>query len=132
YVRPVVEKYLNNLAARLAANGIRAPLLTMQSNGGIMSAQAAAQKPVNIIESGPAAGVIGAAALARQLGLSKAITFDMGGTTAKAALVEDGEVKFAVDLEVGAELSALSRLNKGGGHALSTPSVDVAEVGVGG
>lgn len=132
YVRPVVERYLNNLVGRLRSVGVDAPLLTMQSNGGIISARTAAEKPIHIVESGPAAGVIGAARLAHQIGASKAIAFDMGGTTAKAALIEDGKVSLTVDLEVGAGLSAVSRLNKGGGYALSTPSVDVAEVGVGG
>jgi N-methylhydantoinase A/oxoprolinase/acetone carboxylase beta subunit/N-methylhydantoinase B/oxoprolinase/acetone carboxylase alpha subunit len=132
YVRPVVEKYLKNLTDRLSTMGIKGALLTMQSNGGIISARAAAEKPIHIVESGPAAGVVGALALSRKLGVKKAITFDMGGTTAKASLIEDGEVRFAIDLEVGGGLSAVSRLNKGGGYALSTPSVDVAEVGVGG
>ena len=132
YVRPVVERYLTRLAERLAGEGVRAPLLTMQSNGGIASARTAIERPINIVESGPAAGVMGAVALGRRCGFDKIVTFDMGGTTAKAALVENGEVRFATDLEVGAGLSAVSRLNKGGGYALSTPSVDVAEVGVGG
>jgi 5-oxoprolinase (ATP-hydrolysing) len=132
YVRPVVENYLNNLGGRLSSMGIDGALLTMQSNGGIISARAAAEKPIHIVESGPAAGVMGALALSRDLKIDKAITFDMGGTTAKAALIENGEVRFTIDLEVGAGLSAVSRLNKGGGYALSTPSVDVAEVGVGG
>lgn len=132
YVRPVVQKYLNNLADRLKSMDVNGALLTMQSNGGIISAAAAAEKPIHIVESGPAAGVMGAVALAKGAGIDKAITFDMGGTTAKAALIEDGEVRFAVDLEVGAGISSVSRLNKGGGYALSTPSVDVAEVGVGG
>ena len=132
YIRPVVDRYLNSLVERLNVAGIDAPLLTMQSNGGIMSARTAAERPIHIVESGPAAGVIGAAQLAQQMGAAKAIAFDMGGTTAKAALIENGEVNLTVDLEVGAGLSAVSRLNKGGGYALSTPSVDVAEVGVGG
>jgi len=132
YVRPAVERYLTGLAARLEQCGVRAPLLTMQSNGGVASARSAMAKPINIVESGPAAGVMGAVALGRRAGQGKIVTFDMGGTTAKAALVENGEVRFTHDLEVGAGLSAMSRLNKGGGYALSTPSVDVAEVGVGG
>lgn len=132
YVRPVVERYLTGLSDRLAKNGIRAPLLTMQSNGGVASAKSAMARPINIVESGPAAGVMGAVALGKRLGYPKIVTFDMGGTTAKAALVENGEIRFTTDLEVGAGLSAVSRLNKGGGYALSTPSVDVAEVGVGG
>lgn len=132
YVRPVVERYLTRLTDRLAGESIRAPLLTMQSNGGIASARTAIERPINIVESGPAAGVMGAVALGRRCGHAKLVTFDMGGTTAKAALVENGEIRFTTDLEVGAGLSAVSRLNKGGGYALSTPSVDVAEVGVGG
>lgn len=132
YVRPVVERYLTRLTDRLASESIKAPLLTMQSNGGIASAKSAVERPINIVESGPAAGVMGAVALGKRGGHLKVITFDMGGTTAKAALVENGEIRLTSDLEVGAGLSAVSRLNKGGGYALSTPSVDVAEVGVGG
>lgn len=132
FVRPVVERYLKSLGSRLAATGVAAPILTMQSNGGIISAQAASERPIHIVESGPAAGVMGALALANRIGANKAIAFDMGGTTAKASLIENGKVSLTVDLEVGAGLSATSRLNKGGGYALSTPSVDIAEVGVGG
>ncbi|HYF19926.1 MAG TPA: hydantoinase/oxoprolinase family protein, partial [Ramlibacter sp.] len=132
YVRPAVERYLTGLTARLSQAGVKAPLLTMQSNGGVASAGSAMARPIHIVESGPAAGVMGAVALGRRCGEAKLVTFDMGGTTAKAALVENGEVRFTHDLEVGAGLSAVSRLNKGGGYALSTPSVDVAEVGVGG
>jgi N-methylhydantoinase A/oxoprolinase/acetone carboxylase beta subunit/N-methylhydantoinase B/oxoprolinase/acetone carboxylase alpha subunit len=132
YVRPVVERYLRGLVGRLGERGIHAPLLTMQSNGGVASASSAMERPISIVESGPAAGVIGAVALGRRSGHGKLVTFDMGGTTAKAALVEDGEIRLTHDLEVGGGLSAVSRLNKGGGYALSTPSVDVAETGVGG
>ena len=132
YVRPAVERYLRGLTFRLEKMGINAPLLTMQSNGGVASAKSAMTKPINIVESGPAAGVMGAVALGRRSNHLKVITFDMGGTTAKAALVENGEIRLTHDLEVGAGLSAVSRLNKGGGYALSTPSVDIAEVGVGG
>ena len=132
YVRPVVDRYLRGLLASLAERGIHAPLLTMQSNGGVASAASAMERPINIVESGPAAGVIGAVALGRRCGYGKLVTFDMGGTTAKAALVENGEIRLTHDLEVGGGLSAVSRLNKGGGYALSTPSVDVAETGVGG
>ena len=132
YVRPVVQRYMRRLGAHLREMGIAAPLLTMQSNGGIVSAGVAAERPIHIVESGPAAGVIGARALARRMGLAHAIAFDMGGTTAKASLIDGGEIQMTMDLEVGAGLSAVSRLNKGGGYALSTPSVDVAEVGVGG
>src|SRR5205823_8171011 len=78
YVRPIVERYLNRLSAEVTRIGIDAPLLLMQSNGGLTTAKAAAVTPMHIIESGPAAGVIGAHALTRLVGIDKAISFDMG------------------------------------------------------
>jgi N-methylhydantoinase A/oxoprolinase/acetone carboxylase beta subunit len=92
YVQPVVRAYVTALAARLRSLGIEAPLQLMQSNGGLASAEFAAAAPAHIIESGPAAGVVGGAALAARLDEPRVITFDMGGTTAKAGLVENGEV----------------------------------------
>ncbi len=92
YVMPIVARYLATLRQDLDAKHVTAPLLLMQSNGGLTTAQEAAVKPMNIIESGPAGGVIGAQALAHSLDLPNIITFDMGGTTAKASLVERGEV----------------------------------------
>lgn len=132
YVQPVMQRYLGALRKRLEAMGISAPLLTMQSNGGILNAAMAAARPVSLVESGPAAGVIGGVDLARRLGGIKAVTFDMGGTTAKAALVEDGEAAQIGNLEVGGGLSSFSRLTAGGGYTISTPSIDVAEIGIGG
>src|SRR6516164_6437998 len=90
YVRPIVEKYLSSLTAELARIRMDAPLLLMQSNGGLTTAKAAAVTPMNIIESGPAAGVVGVQAMACQIGIDKAISFDMGGTTAKASIIENG------------------------------------------
>ena len=92
YVMPIVASYLRALRQGLDAAGIPARLLLMQSNGGLTTDTAAAERPMNIIESGPAGGVVGAQALARAKALPKIITFDMGGTTAKASMVEDGEV----------------------------------------
>src|SRR5690606_18478136 len=92
YVMPIVATYLKALRQALDAAGVPAPLLLMQSNGGLTTDAAVAQRPMNIIESGPAGGVVGAQVLARKKGLDKIITFDMGGTTAKASLVEGGEV----------------------------------------
>src|SRR6476619_5114424 len=83
YVMPIVRRYLAALRGGLDGIAVRGPLLIMQSNGGLMTDTAAAARPMHIIESGPAAGVVGAQALARQIGLGKLITFDMGGTTAK-------------------------------------------------
>ncbi len=132
YVQPVVRAYLTTLAARLAAAGVAAPLRLMQSNGGLATAEHAAAQPVHIVESGPAAGVVGAAALAAALGEPRLITFDMGGTTAKAGLVEDGTIGRTEALEVGAGVMAGSRLLVGAGYLLKLPAIDLAEVGAGG
>ncbi|MBI2554060.1 MAG: hydantoinase/oxoprolinase family protein [Candidatus Rokubacteria bacterium] len=132
YVMPIVRRYLGTLRESRDEIKVRAPLLIMQSNGGLMTAEAAAAKPMHIIESGPAAGVVGAQVLARRLGLGKVITFDMGGTTAKASIVEDGEVNRATEYEVGAGIVYGSRLLSGGGYVLRVPAIDLAEVGAGG
>ena len=92
YVMPIVATYLRALRQGLDGAGIPARLLLMQSNGGLTTDIAAAERPMNIIESGPAGGVVGAQALARAKSLEKIITFDMGGTTAKASMVEEGEI----------------------------------------
>ncbi|MBN8959060.1 MAG: hydantoinase/oxoprolinase family protein [Rhizobiales bacterium] len=132
YVMPIVATYLRALRKGLDAAGIPAPLLLMQSNGGLTTDTAAAERPMNIIESGPAGGVIGAQALARAKSLPKIITFDMGGTTAKASMVEDGEVARAHEYAVGAGIMIGSRLLTGAGYTLKVPAIDLAEVGAGG
>jgi len=132
YVRPVVASYLEALRGKLDGLRVTAPLLIMQSNGGVMTSDAAAERPAYVVESGPAAGVIASSGLARSLGVDNAITFDMGGTTAKTALVEDGEPHFTAEFEVASAMSAGSRLRSGGGYALSVPFIDLAEVGAGG
>ncbi|MBT6312746.1 MAG: hydantoinase/oxoprolinase family protein, partial [Alphaproteobacteria bacterium] len=103
YVLPVVGAYLKSLQAGLSAAKVDAPLSLMQSSGGLTPADAAARLPVHIIESGPAGGVVGAQALAEPLGESSIVSFDMGGTTAKAALVIDGRAERAEELQVGGE-----------------------------
>ena len=132
YVMPVVARYLASLRGDLDAHAIRAPLLLMQSNGGLTTAEAASRAPMHIIESGPAGGVIGGQALAKSLGLRDIVTFDMGGTTAKASLVENGEVTRSLDYQVGGGIMTGSRLLTGGGYLLKVPAVDLAEVGAGG
>jgi N-methylhydantoinase A len=132
YVMPIVASYLKALRLGLDAAGIPARLLLMQSNGGLSSDVAAAERPMNIIESGPAGGVVGAQALARARQLPKIITFDMGGTTAKASMVEDGEVSRASEYSVGAGIMIGSRLLTGAGYLLKVPAIDLAEVGAGG
>jgi N-methylhydantoinase A len=132
YVMPIVARYLRALRKGLDEIGVRARLLLMQSNGGLTTDAAAAELPMHIIESGPAGGVVGAQVLARAKHLPKIITFDMGGTTAKAAIVEDGEVTRAQEYSVGAGIMIGSRLLTGAGYVLKVPAIDLAEVGAGG
>ena len=132
YVMPIVATYLQALRQSLDKAGVPARVLLMQSNGGLTTDSAAIARPMNIIESGPAGGVIGGQALARAKGLDKIITFDMGGTTAKASLVEAGEVMRASEYAVGAGIMMGSRLLTGAGYTLKVPAIDLAEVGAGG
>ena len=132
YVLPVVGAYLKSLQAGLSAAKVDAPLSLMQSSGGLTPADAAARLPVHIIESGPAGGVVGAQALAEPLGESSIVSFDMGGTTAKAALVIDGRAERAEELQVGGEAIQASRLLTGQGYSVKTRAIDLAEVGAGG
>ena len=132
YVLPVVTQYLDRLQEELEARDVQAPLLLMQSNGGLIPAQAAAEHPVHIIESGPAGGVVGAQALAQKIGLGNVISFDMGGTTAKASMVERGAFARSPDFQVGGGILTGSRLLSGAGYLLKVPAIDLAEVGAGG
>src|SRR5262249_51656913 len=138
YIMPIVRRYLSTLRRELdaigtkGAPGSKVPLMIMQSNGGLMTHEAAAVRPVHVIESGPAAGVVGAQALAKTISLGKLVTFDMGGTTAKASIVEDGEVSRATEYQVGGGIMHGSRLLTGAGYLLRVPAIDLAEVGAGG
>ncbi len=132
YVLPLVRHYLDGLNARLRERALPGTLAIMQSSGGAMSAAAAAERPIHIIESGPAAGVVGAAELARRLGDLSLMSFDMGGTTAKAALIEKGRYQRVNSLEVGGGIHLAGRLLSGGGYHVSAPAIDIAEVGAGG
>jgi N-methylhydantoinase A len=132
YVLPKVGGYVRSLRRSLADASINAPLLIMQSNGGTVPARIAGAYPVRIVESGPAAGVIGCRAIAERNGHRRVISFDMGGTTAKASLVENFTVQQATGYEVGGGLSMGTQLSSGGGYVIRTPSIYVAEVGAGG
>ena len=132
YVRPVVERYLSLLTDGLIKMGVQVPLTVMQSNGGLATADIAKERPVYCIESGPAAGVVGAFHLGKRLGMPNLMTLDMGGTTAKASIIEDGEMLQAPEYEVGGEISVGHRLLRGSGHILRVPAIDLAEVGAGG
>ena len=132
FVKPVVDEYLGRLEQGLKKMGAAAPLMVMQSAGGVMKSATARQLPAYCIESGPAAGAVGAAALGRLLGITNLIAFDMGGTTAKACLIENGEPRLTDQLEVGAALNAGQRLLSGGGYVVRAPAIDLAEIGAGG
>ena len=132
YVRPVVERYLSALIDGLGEMGVQVPLTVMQSNGGLATSSIARERPVYCIESGPAAGVVGAYHFGKRLGIANLMTLDMGGTTAKASIIEDGEMLQAPEYEVGGEISVGHRLLRGSGHILRVPSIDLAEVGAGG
>lgn len=132
YVGPPVKAYVASLIEQLSAAGVNGRVLIMQSSGGVLAAHAVLDKPAQIIECGPAAGVIGARHVGREQGYENLITFDMGGTTAKASVIENGELSNSEEYEVGASMSATSALMAGAGYALKLPVIDISEVGAGG
>ena len=132
YVGPPVKHYVRSMVAQVQEAGIGGRLMVMQSSGGILDADAVAENPARIVECGPAAGVVGAQHFAARAGFDNLITLDMGGTTAKASLIERGRVTFADEYEVGGGMSSRSALMGGGGYALKLPVIDISEVGAGG
>jgi len=131
-IQPIVSRYLAHIEARLRAIGASAELLVMQSNGGVFSFTAAREKPVFMVESGPAAGVIAAAHLGATLGYPNAISFDMGGTTTKAGLILDGTPRATKEYEVGTAAHAGVGSQRGSGYPIRTPVIDLVEIGAGG
>jgi N-methylhydantoinase A len=123
YVGPVVARYLGSLRDRLRRQGFDGEVLVMQSGGGVMSLTTAVQMPVRMMESGPVAGVIGSARVADALGYPQSICFDMGGTTAKASLIQNGNAQIANHYYIGGYNT---------GHPVMLPVVDIVEVGSGG
>ena len=133
YVRPLMASYIDRIRTGLDGIGLTgAPLQIMQSSGGVMTSEDAKLRPVFALESGPAAGVVAALGMAQRLGLENLISFDMGGTTAKASLIENGAIARGREYEVGGSISAGSRLIRGAGELLRIPTIDIAEVGAGG
>jgi N-methylhydantoinase A len=128
YVQPLMRRYLNRLEARLAEIGFAGRLYVMLSGGGIAAVQEAKDFPIRLIESGPAAGAMAASFLAKLAGLDKVVSFDMGGTTAKMCLVENGSPDHKFDFEAG----RVRRFVKGSGLPLKVSVVDMIEIGAGG
>ncbi len=132
YILPAMRSYLARLQRDLATIGIRAPLHVMASNGGMIGIAAASERPVFAVASGPAGGVTGAARLGASARAHDLIVFDMGGTTAKASIIEGGAPSLTNEYEFRDGISTPSRFLKGGGYVLKVPAIDIAEVGAGG
>lgn len=132
YVRPILEAYVTALSRRLVGLGINAPLMIMQSSGGVLPGAFAGKNPAYIIESGPAAGVVGAQRVGERIGEPNCIAFDMGGTTAKASLIENHRFELSPETEVGGSATLGHRLIQGAGYVVQVPTIDIAEVGAGG
>ncbi|HEY1448792.1 MAG TPA: hydantoinase/oxoprolinase family protein [Caulobacteraceae bacterium] len=128
YAMPISQPYLTGLARGLEAARIPNRALIMLSSGGIIGAETAASHPVRMIESGPAAGALAASWYAERLGLDRLISFDMGGTTAKACLIEDRKPLVTGSFEV----DRVYRFKEGSGMPLTIPSIDMIEIGAGG
>ena len=129
---PRVAPYLERLENRLDERGIKSGLHLMTSSGGIMTAATTKHQPVHLIESGPAGGVIGAAFVAQLSGYDNLLALDIGGTTAKAAVVNDGEPQIADEFEVGAAAVATVTGARGKGYPVRTPVISLLEIGAGG
>jgi len=128
YVQPLMQRYLDRFEAELGKLGFLGHLYVMLSGGGITTVREAKEYPIRLIESGPAAGAMAASFLARLAGLDRVISFDMGGTTAKMCLVEDG----APDHKFNFEAGRVRRFQKGSGLPLKVSVVDMIEIGAGG
>jgi N-methylhydantoinase A len=129
---PVVRAYMTRLEDSLHELEIGAPLQIMQSDAATAAASVLRERPFLMIESGPAAGVSAAARLAEEMGRAAVVTFDMGGTTAKASLVESSRVELTEELEVGDSLNQGGGFMRGAGYIVRSPCVDLTEVGSGG
>ena len=128
YTMPIVKPYLARLADAVAAEGFPNKPLIMLSNGGFVGIDTAASYPVRMIESGPAAGALAASHFARRLGYARLMSLDMGGTTAKACLIEDEQPLIASQFEVDRKY----RFKPGSGLPVAVPCIDMIEVGAGG
>ncbi|MEK8025945.1 hydantoinase/oxoprolinase family protein [Pseudaquabacterium rugosum] len=131
YVLPALRTYLTRLESGLKSIGVQAPLLVSNSNGGLSSARMAQDVPVFFISSGRSAGVVGAGRLGEAQNDKELVVFDMGGTTASASLIHEGQLARTNEYEFRAGISTPSRFIKAGGYMMRVPTVDVAEVGSG-
>lgn len=128
YVQPLMDRYLGRLERELAARGFRGAFRLMHSAGGLVSPAAARAFPIRLLESGPAGGGLATALFGELAGKPDALAFDMGGTTAKACLIEHGRAEIAPEMEAG----RVHRFKKGSGLPIKAPAIDMIEIGAGG
>ncbi|MFK7919826.1 MAG: hydantoinase B/oxoprolinase family protein [Ilumatobacter sp.] len=128
YVQPLMASYLVRLEQELKERGATCPLYLIHSGGGLVSVETAAAFPVRLVESGPAGGAIFAADLAARYGRDRVLSYDMGGTTAKIAIIEDYTPQTAKTFEV----ARTTRFKKGSGMPISIPVIEMIEIGAGG
>lgn len=125
YVHPVANRYLDRLETKLTEDGLKGRMFVMQSNGGIASIRGARANPIALVESGPASGMLGALSLGKVIGERNMIALDIGGTTAKCALIENSHVQLTTDYKI-----EWTRSHPG--YPIKTPVVDLVEIGNGG
>jgi N-methylhydantoinase A len=128
YIKPLAQRYLDRLATQIRELGIGGPFLLMLSNGGLTDLEEAKRTPIQLLESGPAAGVLAATYFGGASGVDRQLAFDMGGTTAKASLVDNGEPVIAYLFEAARE----KRFTEGSGLPIKTSSIELIEIGAGG
>jgi N-methylhydantoinase A len=128
YVQPIVDSYLKNIEEGLQQGGFIGNLYIMSSSGGTVTPETARRFPVRMLESGPAAGVLMSASLGKTLNLPNLLSFDMGGTTAKGALIRDGVPRKNYEMEV----ARVHDFKQGSGLPIKTPVIDMIEIGAGG
>ena len=128
YVMPLMARYLDDLERKLHDLGIPGNFYIMLSAGGVATPDTAKRVPIRLVESGPAAGALAAARMARELGEPKLLSFDMGGTTAKACVIDGGEPLLAREFEV----ARADRFKKGSGLPIRVPCIELIEIGAGG
>src|SRR3954470_5720293 len=128
YVQPLMDRYLANLESELASRGFRGTLRLMHSAGGLVAPAAARKFPIRLLESGPAGGGLATALFGKLAGQDSVISFDMGGTTAKACLVEGGRIEVASMMEA----ARVHRFKRGSGLPIKAPVIDMIEIGAGG
>ncbi len=128
YVQPLMTRYLRGLADGLREIGISGPVFLMLSGGGLTTIETACRFPIRLVESGPAGGAIFSATIARQCGIANVLSFDMGGTTAKICLIDDGKPQTARAFEI----ARVGRFRKGSGLPLRIPVIEMVEIGAGG